>query len=74
MRTSAHPDACLIAHDSDPDDRVIYLLVGSDGEYLVAGWIRAEHAKKQEFYRDPTGKGRHAYFVPQHKLNRERPA
>lgn len=39
------------------------------GSYTIVGWICARAGKREEFWCDPTGCGRHAYFVPQSLLH-----
>jgi len=68
VRTTTYPNGCLIVHDADPDDRVIWLLTGVHGSYTVRGWILSSAAKRKEWIKDPQG-GRAAYFVPQEALN-----
>lgn len=61
----------LILHrpEDDPPDRVFYLLTGGDGIYTVRGWMRARDGQQEQFWKDPTGHDRPAYFVPQRLLN-----
>lgn len=68
-RTSWRDDAALRLHEKDPDDRAFFLLTGVNGVYTVRGWMYARDGKKEEFWSDPTGKNRPAFFVPQHLLH-----
>lgn len=68
VRSTGHQAGCLILHPEDPDERKFYLLVGSCGKYRVAGSIMGHEGKSEEFWSDPSGKGRWAYFVPQSRL------
>ena len=68
VRATANDNYSLIVHDHDPDERVIFLLTGKNGVYTIRGWMRAIDAKKPQYWKDPTGKSRPAYFVPQHAL------
>lgn len=68
-RTRSRAGYDMIIHPEDPDDRVFWLVLGNNGHYRVAGWILGRDGKRQEWWKDPTGKGRHAYFVPQSALN-----
>jgi hypothetical protein len=65
--TSGH-DNRLILHKSDKDERKYYLITGQRGNYEVKGWCYGHDGKKTNFYDDPTGKNRPAYFVPQSEL------
>ena len=67
VRTTSGENSRLIIHDSDPDDRFIFLLVGSNGSYRICGGIIAKDAKQQKYWVDP-GTGRPAYFIPQKDL------
>lgn len=70
VRSTPLPGGRLILHKEDPDDRVFYLLTGLNGTYEIRGWILARDGKKEEFWEDPTGRNRHAYFVPQGELKK----
>tara|TARA_R110000803_G_C11989495_1_gene321960 strand:- start:9029 stop:9499 length:471 start_codon:yes stop_codon:yes gene_type:complete len=69
VRTRSRADYELILHEKDPDDRVFWLLCGNNGRYDVKGWILCADGKRQEYWSDPSGKNRPAFFVPQSKLN-----
>jgi hypothetical protein len=45
------------------------LVTGSRGDYVIRGWIYGAEGKQDMWWDDPTGKGRPAFFVPQHALN-----
>lgn len=68
VRTTAHETGRLILHKEDDDEQKFFLMIGVNGSYKIAGWITGKDGKQEEFWQDPTGKGRHAYFVPQNKL------
>jgi hypothetical protein len=68
VRTSSRDNGDLILHPRDDDEKVFWLLTGLNGTYDVRGFIKAKDGKKQEFWRDPTGKNRPAFFVPQSEL------
>jgi len=67
VRTSVRDSARLIIHESDPDDRFFFLLIGGNGRYRCVGGMYGRDGKRNEFWTDPAG-GRPAYFVPQNKL------
>jgi hypothetical protein len=67
VRTRSREDYDLILHPEDPDDRIVWLVVGKSGAYTVKGWIKAGDGKKDEYWKDPAG-DRPAYFVPQNVL------
>ena len=58
----------LIIHPTDDDNRRFYLVTGILGKYVVRGYMYGRDAKRKEWWRDPTGKNRWAYFVPQSAL------
>lgn len=68
VRTAPEDHHRLILHDTDPDERIFYLLCGRHGTYTVKGWLRAKDGKKPEYRQDPTGH-RPAYFIPQEILH-----
>ena len=69
VRTTTHENGRLILHPDDPDDRVFWLVTGRNGDYIVRGWILGLDGKKEEFWSDPSGKGRSAFFIPQSALS-----
>jgi len=69
VRTRSNHGWDLILHDRDLDDRIFILITGMAPQYVIRGWIRAGDGKKKEFWSDPSGKNRPAYFVPQDCLN-----
>ena len=68
VRSSRNPNSNLIIHPKDHDDKKYYLLTGGNGEYIIRGYIYGIEGKAKAYWSDPTGKNRHAYFVPQSDL------
>lgn len=66
-RTASKDYYCLILHNTDEDERFVYLLTGINGTYEVRGGMNAKEGKKPEFWKEYY-KGRGAYFVPQKLL------
>jgi hypothetical protein len=59
----------LILHAADDDDRAFILAdVSGCPNVLLAGWILARDGKRPEWWADPTGRNRPAFFVPRDKL------
>jgi len=60
----------LILHPADPDPRVFVLAIVSLTEQhaTLRGWTFARDGKRPVHWSDPTKMGRHAFFVPQHRL------
>lgn len=55
----------LIVHDDDKDDRPYVLAdTGHAPAIDLRGWMLARDAKRREWWADPSGKNRPAYFVP----------
>jgi hypothetical protein len=69
VRTSTRSDGSLILHPTDADDDRFVLVTGINGSYAIRGWIYGHEGKRDEWWRDPTGKGRPAFFVPQSALH-----
>lgn len=65
VRCTGWPNGHLLLHDDDIDSRACVLAVGRAPEFRLAGWIRIGDGKQMRWKRDPTGKGRDAFFVPQ---------
>ena len=70
VRTTHYETGKLTLHKEDYDDRKYYLLTGLNGKYIIRGWLFAKDGKKNEYWLDPSGKQRWAYFIPQEKLNK----
>lgn len=71
VRHTKRNDGCLILRKRDitkfGEDAVYVLVTGSRGEYVVQGKITAREAQKEDFWRNPNGRGG-AWFVPQTEL------
>lgn len=68
VRHSAREDARLILHRDDQDVGLFILITGSMPTFSMPGFIEAAKGKRDEWWADPTGDGRHAFFVPQESL------
>jgi hypothetical protein len=55
----------LILHPWDNDDQAFVSALWDGGEKeTLRGWLWARDGKRQEYWCDPTGQGRPAFFVP----------
>ena len=63
------PGGDLRLHKRDEDDKAFILVTGRCPNYEIVGWLQASDGKHEQYWKDPTGKGRPAYFVPQNRLN-----
>jgi hypothetical protein len=68
VRTRSKHNYDLILHPADLDNAAYILVTGINGRYRVHGWIYGREGKLPEFWKDPTGTGRPAYFVPRSLL------
>lgn len=59
-----------ILHPDDDDNARHALIVGKAPTLYVVGWCWGRDGKRSEYWADPTGTGRWAYFVPQAALTR----
>lgn len=64
VRSVTNRDHCLILHPSDEDAVPFVLVLVKPPEFVLLGWLLAIDGKRKEYWRDPTGRGRHAFFVP----------
>lgn len=69
IRTRAKHGWELPIHPRDPDDRIFVLITGRAPQLRLRGWIWGRDGKDQQYWSDPSGKGRPAYFVPNAVLN-----
>lgn len=72
VRSTTHLDGHLIlrAHDRDQDRFV--LVVGVAPELRIVGAITGRDGKSDAFVRDPGGRGRPCWYVPQSELEAPR--
>jgi hypothetical protein len=68
VRHSANHKHRLILHDRDNDNSPFILVTGGIGQYILQGWIMGKDGKQPQYYKDPTGNNRPAYFVPREVL------
>jgi hypothetical protein len=69
VRHSDRDDARLILHPDDQDEGYFVLVTGLAPVYALPGFIRGVEGKREEWWCDPTGQGRDAFFVPQRDLH-----
>lgn len=69
VKTRSSPNYDLIVHPQMDDDLIVWLVTGRNGTYSIRGWIMAGEGKQEKWWRDPSGKKRPAYFVPQSSLH-----
>jgi hypothetical protein len=58
----------LIVHPDDADEKAFVHITGRPPTLTLRGWLYGRDAKRQEWWEDPTRKGRPAYFVPNDRL------
>ena len=67
VRQTSLPDGCLIIRDKDPDGKYV-LIVGSLGEYKIAGCIESVKARDMSQYRRAPNGRPPAWLIPQQEL------
>jgi hypothetical protein len=68
VRTRSRDDYQLLIHQSDHDHRPYVLVRGRCPRFTIAGWAWGFEAKQDKFWKDPTGKQRWAFFMPDELL------
>jgi hypothetical protein len=68
VRTRSRHEYELPLHPTDLDDRIFILVTGRAPQFWVRGWIFADDGKRSEWWADPSGKNRPAFFVPHSEL------
>lgn len=68
VRTAASHEDCLILRRGDRDGEVFILVTGTAPRFRVRGWIRGVEGKREEYARNPHGRGV-AWFVPVTRLH-----
>jgi len=58
----------LVLHPDDADAAPFVLVTGVAPELTLRGWILGREGKQPEYWADPTGTDRPAFFVPQAAL------
>lgn len=64
VRTRPRHDSELILHRSDASHRIFWHVTGQNGSYRIHGWTYAKDGKNEEYWGDPVGINRPAFFVP----------
>ncbi len=67
-RSTSYNTGRLILHEKDSDDALFFLLTGKAPTFEIRGFIKGSDGKQQKYWSDPSGKERHAFFVPQSAL------
>lgn len=68
VRSTIEEDGHLILRPHDRDEDAFVLVVGCAPRFRIVGWARARDAKRPEFVRDPGGRGRPCWWIPQSAL------
>jgi hypothetical protein len=68
VRTASRDDYGLIVRPTDRPEDLFVLVTGSNGVYVVRGWLSGRAARRDEWWRDPGGHGA-AWFVPADRLH-----
>lgn len=69
VRTGAKHSHRLMLHPPDPANRVYWFVTGINGKYQIRGWILGKDGKRDEWWKDPKGTNRWAFFVPTSELH-----
>lgn len=64
VRATGWRDGTLRLHPKDADDRAYISVYVCEGRGQIHGWLWGHEGKQEQFWADPTGKNRPAYFVP----------
>jgi hypothetical protein len=64
VRTTAHPRGRLCLHKRDNPDKTFIHVRGVAPSFELVGWIVAREGMLEDYWKDPTGRERWAYFVP----------
>jgi len=59
----------LILHPDDKDHAPYILVCAEPPNFTLMGWMLGREGKRKEYWADPQGTNRHAYFVPNDCLN-----
>lgn len=58
----------LCCHKDDLNDKPFVHVTGINGQYRLHGWLYGREVKLDEYWKDPTGADRPAYYAPNNKL------
>ena len=59
-----HKPGSLILHPDDKDNDLFFFVIGTNGIYDIYGWMYGREGKQGQYWSDPTGNNRAAFFVP----------
>lgn len=68
VRSTKYHNGMMIMHKSDKDDVKYYLLTGSEGKYIIRGWIYGREGKQDKYWTVKTDRPP-AYWIPQNVLH-----
>jgi len=69
VRTTPLPTNRLTLHPDDKDNHPYILVTGLMPTYTLSGWLYGREGKKAEYWQDPSGKNRPAFYVPNTALH-----
>lgn len=69
VRSTRHPNGCLLIHPKDADDRIFILVVCPVPYQRIAGWILARDAKKPQWWKKTEGREA-CWWTPQTALKK----
>lgn len=70
VRSTCYPHGRLVVHPRDSDEDIFIHVIGNPAarEYKIMGWYVGGEAKRDEWWEDPQGSNRPAYWVPNAEL------
>lgn len=69
VRQTAYPNGRLMLHPDDKDGEIFVLATGTAPKFTLRGWLAAKDGKLTQYWCDPTGMNKPAFFVPQNLLH-----
>ena len=64
VRSSTKHNNRMIVYENAPDDTPFIFVTGKIPNLEIRGWMTGKDAKKHEYWTNPSGGDRYAYFVP----------
>lgn len=68
VRHTVEDEGHLILREHDDRNAYYMLVTGHSGTYTIRGYLLGEDGRKDEWKRDPGGRGRPCWFIPQSAL------
>jgi hypothetical protein len=69
VKTTKHPEGCLLLRENAKDGEIFYLLTGEAPRFVIRGWAYGWEVKQDKYWRELKNGRPGAWFIPQSVLH-----